>query len=205
MINNVKTDRFEDVELQQPAQEEKGTRATGGFWTKKKIAAVVVAVLVLIALAVALPLLLKTPADSSATTDERLTGLEPVDSTPSPMATPSPSLGTFPTAVPTTVSSSPTFQPTTLAPTTKAPTSKPTTKAPACMNDFHCPANSFRKPHRQCYDSFDDCKCVDGFKKQHGHCVRKTCADVHCDAFGHGAKCYDTHLGPACVGAQNLF
>merc|ERR1711959_765420 len=28
-----------------------------------------------------------------------------------------------------------------------------------CTNSFQCPAHSYRKHNRKCYDSFDDCEC----------------------------------------------
>ena len=66
-----------------------------------------------------------------------------------------------------------------------APVKPPTPKCPypqewingccknTCKNDFICPANSFRIPHRLCYDNFDDCQCAHGYYKSttEGKCL----------------------------------
>lgn len=38
--------------------------------------------------------------------------------------------------------------------------------------DYKCPTNSYRKPNRQCYDTFNDCECDDGYYKSGEHCVK---------------------------------
>jgi hypothetical protein len=40
-----------------------------------------------------------------------------------------------------------------------------------CKSDFQCPANSFRIDGRDCYNSFDDCQCNAGLRKENGACV----------------------------------
>ena len=40
-----------------------------------------------------------------------------------------------------------------------------------CNSDFQCPTNSRRIQNRQCYNSFDDCQCQWGFRKENGACV----------------------------------
>jgi len=43
----------------------------------------------------------------------------------------------------------------------------------SCANDFHCGANAYRIPDRQCYNSFDDCACDHGYQKVGGkHCLK---------------------------------
>ena len=37
--------------------------------------------------------------------------------------------------------------------------------------DKKCPDHSVRKPHRNCYDTFDDCECIEGYAKYKGACV----------------------------------
>ena len=49
-------------------------------------------------------------------------------------------------------------------PPTKAPV-KPPTYAPVQKCDYECPANSFHKLLRLCYNSFDDCDCNYGYYK----------------------------------------
>ena len=41
----------------------------------------------------------------------------------------------------------------------------PPTNPPVCSNDYVCPKNSCRIPGLSCYDSFEDCKCDDGYEK----------------------------------------
>merc|ERR1712142_662755 len=33
------------------------------------------------------------------------------------------------------------------------------------MIDYKCPSNSYYKPNRKCYDTFDDCECEYGYYK----------------------------------------
>ena len=40
-----------------------------------------------------------------------------------------------------------------------------------CSNNYVCPANSYRIPHRLCYDTFDDCACNSGYYKYWDKCV----------------------------------
>ena len=83
------------------------------------------------------------------------------------------------------------------APPASGPSKKP------CKNDFHCPANSQRLPHRKCYDSIHDCKCNHGYtmNKHKGRC-EKTCKnDFHCPANSMRKphrKCYDSIDDCAC-------
>jgi hypothetical protein len=44
---------------------------------------------------------------------------------------------------------------------------------PVCTNTYVSAANSKRIPNLQCYDSFQDCACVDGYIKMNGACVPK--------------------------------
>merc|ERR1719473_2601705 len=46
---------------------------------------------------------------------------------------------------------------------------KSDTKKPWC--GYKCPAHSYQKPGRQCYDNFDDCACEKGYYKSHDQCV----------------------------------
>ena len=39
--------------------------------------------------------------------------------------------------------------------------------------NYQCPSNSVRKPHRRCYNNFDDCQCVSGYTKLNGKCVKE--------------------------------
>lgn len=39
-----------------------------------------------------------------------------------------------------------------------------------CKNDYECPVNSYRKPGRKCYDSFDDCECDNNFVRFDDSC-----------------------------------
>merc|ERR1712072_1066608 len=55
---------------------------------------------------------------------------------------------------------------------------------PKCYNDFICPAHSERKHGRNCYNSFDDCKCDHGYEKKHDKCEKicRTRYIAHLDA-----------------------
>lgn len=73
------------------------------------------------------------------------------------------------------------------------------TENECCKNDYECPDYSYRRDDRDCYDTFGDCKCDHGYKKQNGYCVPKhegDCAnDVVCPAYSwrkSGQDCYDT-------------
>ena len=41
----------------------------------------------------------------------------------------------------------------------------------SCNANFICPANSVRKPNRNCYDTFGDCDCEPGFSRTRSQCV----------------------------------
>lgn len=58
------------------------------------------------------------------------------------------------------------------APGSTAPTTG-TGSSSECKNDFQCPSNSSRKADRQCYDSFRDCKCDQGYRKKNGKCRQR--------------------------------
>merc|ERR1712048_865482 len=48
-------------------------------------------------------------------------------------------------------------------------------------NGYQCPAFSYRKPNRKCYDNFDDCECDSGFKKDGSRCVpEEPCVQIQC-------------------------
>merc|ERR1712187_486320 len=47
----------------------------------------------------------------------------------------------------------------------------------SCDNGYQCPAFSYRKPNRKCYNNFDDCECDSGYKELVG------------DINGCGGKC----------------
>lgn len=40
-----------------------------------------------------------------------------------------------------------------------------------CSDDFVCPQGSERKPNRDCYDSFADCKCKAGYERTSNGCA----------------------------------
>merc|ERR1711959_597126 len=61
-----------------------------------------------------------------------------------------------------------------------------------CTNSFQCPAHSYRKHNRKCYDSFDDCECENGYFKQRRRCVHE---DFH---FGPDDDCRDKGRGDRC-------
>lgn len=44
--------------------------------------------------------------------------------------------------------------------------------------NYRCPMNSTRKPNRQCYNNFDDCRCNNGYTKMSGGCVKKQPASI---------------------------
>merc|ERR1711865_97982 len=54
--------------------------------------------------------------------------------------------------------------------------------------NYQCPAFSSRKSNRKCYDNFDDCKCIFGFKKRFGKCVLSFMPS-------HGKSCYRHSTG----------
>merc|ERR1712048_774257 len=64
-----------------------------------------------------------------------------------------------------------------------------------CDNSYVCPANSFRKQNRKCYDTFDDCDCKFGYEKKGDRCV-STCDNTYvCPASSvrkQNRKCYDS-------------
>ena len=63
------------------------------------------------------------------------------------------------------------------------------TLTPEC--NYECPDYSVRKPHRHCYDTFDDCKCIDGYAKYKGECVS---CDYECPDYSFRKphrKCYN--------------
>lgn len=74
-----------------------------------------------------------------------------------------------------------------------------------CSNSYKCPSNSYHKPNRQCYDSFDDCSCYSGYYKQGYKCVKKDdnkCKnDYHCPSNSYrkpNRQCYDSFDDCSC-------
>jgi len=70
-----------------------------------------------------------------------------------------------------------------------------------CYNDFICPAYSERKHGRNCYDSFDDCKCDHGYEKKHDKCEKICYNDYQCPRNSkrkHNRKCYDSFKDCEC-------
>lgn len=63
---------------------------------------------------------------------------------------------------------------------------------------FVCPANSSRRPGRQCYDTINDCQCNPGFDLTFGQCL---CLEIQCPANSSrrpGRSCYNTINDCAC-------
>ena len=61
--------------------------------------------------------------------------------------------------------------------------------------NYRCPSKSVRKPHRQCYNNFDDCECVRGYFKQNGKCVQpQESCNYQCPSNSHrkpNRQCYN--------------
>ena len=92
-----------------------------------------------------------------------------------------------------------------------------------CNASFQCPANSSRRPDRQCYDTINDCQCLNGLSMRNnecvdasssacpsgqkldgsGYCVRDSCnANISCPANSvrlPNRVCYDTFNDCGCL------
>jgi hypothetical protein len=49
--------------------------------------------------------------------------------------------------------------------------------------DYDCPAYSYRRPHRKCYNNFDDCACKNGYykSKTEDKCMKSKVPVKMCD------------------------
>jgi hypothetical protein len=73
----------------------------------------------------------------------------------------------------------------------------------ACSNNYRCPQYSYRKSGRDCYDSFDDCACIDKYHKEGMYCVKDidNC-NYRCPEYSYrksGRDCYDDFDDCACI------
>ena len=68
--------------------------------------------------------------------------------------------------------------------------------------NYRCPFNSIRKPHRRCYNNFDDCQCVSGYAKSNGNCVaQQQSCDYQCPPNSSrkpNRQCYDNFFDCRC-------
>ena len=67
-----------------------------------------------------------------------------------------------------------------------------------CHANFICPANSKRKPDRECYDTIDDCQCDSGFSLSYGKCISKCPLGWKLDGSGYCVIdwCHDNYTCP---------
>merc|ERR1712187_746237 len=81
----------------------------------------------------------------------------------------------------------------------------------SCDNGYQCPAHSYRKPNRICYNNFDDCECDSGYKKDGSRCVpQEPCVQIQCsigtelvgDINGCGGKCEPCAVPSCSPGTQ---
>jgi hypothetical protein len=78
----------------------------------------------------------------------------------------------------------------------------PIRRRDTCSNNYRCPQYSYRKPGRDCYDSFDDCECVSKYHKEGKYCVKDNECNYSCPKYSYrktGRDCYDNFDDCACV------